>query len=467
VPIVDKTARTVARALVTHYYTVYGWPDKLISDNGKEFANQLNAELCDALGIAQRFSAPYHPASNGQVERSHREVLVILRSVTDPNQTRWDLDLAYVQFAVNTTWTRVTGMTPFFLTFGRHPRTAVEVAIGTKPERLDTTEWLDRLRKAREVAAARSGLARGLSPPEQRPEEEAPAALLKVGELVLVRFTGVKEGLSTKLAKRQQGPYRVTKVYDDGMTADLQHVERPTDTLRRHVSALFRFRSAGAPKGTETPATDDEHEGDDEFEVERIVDEKEINGHTEFLVRWAGFGKDHDSWVHKNKLFAPGVLEAWRAEKQRQIAAKVVVQRVHGMRVTDQGDMLYLVEIDETAGPDGYRWVHQDEVRNLSVLQNAPRMEPAVEARSTKVTKAMEAKAPKGRSKAKAAPKSKAAPKPRTTTKPKVNPTQADWGGVDRNGEKRVSPQRREDEDGASTERSRAGRVRKPNSRYN
>jgi len=459
-PLAEKTAGTVGGVMVKENFLVYGWPERLISDNGKEFANQLNAELCDALGISQRFTAPYHPASNGQVERSHREILVVLRCVTEPNQTRWDLDLVYVQFAINTTWTRVTGTTPFFLVFGRHPRTAIDVAIGTDPERFNSaTDWLERLKRAREVAAARSGLARGLQPPEERTEEEAPPALLTIGDLVLVRFTGAKEGLSTKLAKRQQGPYRVVKVYDDGMTADLQHVERPTDTLRRHVSSLIRFRSSGDVSGEEPSPLEEEEEGDDEFEVERILDEKRIHGQTEFLVRWAGFGSDRDSWVAENKLFAPGVLEAWRDEQRRREAAKVVVQRVLETRVTDQGDTLYLVEVDESAGPDGYQWVHPDQVRNPAILRKAPRMEPVEVTPPVAVAETPVVGASKGQRKAVKA----AAPK-KTEPKAKASAPRADRGGVGRD-KGSMGPQRRSP-NGASTDRSRAGRVRKPNSRF-
>ena len=38
-----------------------GLPSVIISDNGKEFNNQLNADITDLLGIQHRLITPYHP----------------------------------------------------------------------------------------------------------------------------------------------------------------------------------------------------------------------------------------------------------------------------------------------------------------------------------------------------------------------------------------------------------------------
>ena len=59
-------------------------------------------------------------------------------------------------------------MTPFQLMFGRTPRTAVDVAVDTVPQHLPLFEWQERMDRARELAANRSGLARGLRAPEDR-----------------------------------------------------------------------------------------------------------------------------------------------------------------------------------------------------------------------------------------------------------------------------------------------------------
>ena len=46
----------------------YGVPRVLISDNGKQFDNDLFRDFCSQLGIKNHYSSPGHPQANGQVE---------------------------------------------------------------------------------------------------------------------------------------------------------------------------------------------------------------------------------------------------------------------------------------------------------------------------------------------------------------------------------------------------------------
>jgi transposase InsO family protein len=48
-----------------------GWPERVLSDNAKAFRNVL-AEALAAMGVAAGHSRPYHPQTNGKVERFHQ-----------------------------------------------------------------------------------------------------------------------------------------------------------------------------------------------------------------------------------------------------------------------------------------------------------------------------------------------------------------------------------------------------------
>ncbi len=74
-PLKVKTATAVAHALVTHLFCPFSTPRVILSDNGAEFRNAVVAEICSQFGISQTFTAAYHPASNGLVERANRKVL--------------------------------------------------------------------------------------------------------------------------------------------------------------------------------------------------------------------------------------------------------------------------------------------------------------------------------------------------------------------------------------------------------
>ena len=50
-------------------FASFGLPDKLVSDNGPQFTAREFADFVNANGIRHIHTAPYHPASNGAIER--------------------------------------------------------------------------------------------------------------------------------------------------------------------------------------------------------------------------------------------------------------------------------------------------------------------------------------------------------------------------------------------------------------
>ncbi len=77
-PLCNKSAVTVANAIVSHMICPYTTPRVLIG-NGTEFKNQILADICSQYNIKQIFITAHHPASNGLVKRTNRKVLEILQ----------------------------------------------------------------------------------------------------------------------------------------------------------------------------------------------------------------------------------------------------------------------------------------------------------------------------------------------------------------------------------------------------
>ena len=65
----SQTAVTVARVLFTQFFTQYGWPTKLITDQGSQFEGRLFQNLTKEAKIRKIRMTPYHPEGNAQCER--------------------------------------------------------------------------------------------------------------------------------------------------------------------------------------------------------------------------------------------------------------------------------------------------------------------------------------------------------------------------------------------------------------
>lgn len=68
----DHTAQTVADKLVTEFICKFGAPYRIHTDQGREFESELFCEICSLLGIAKSRTTPYHPQSDGMIERFNR-----------------------------------------------------------------------------------------------------------------------------------------------------------------------------------------------------------------------------------------------------------------------------------------------------------------------------------------------------------------------------------------------------------
>ena len=59
-----QMARIVAEGLWENFLVNYGWPEKILTDQGKN--SSLIKELCELAGVQILRSTPYHPGTNGQ-----------------------------------------------------------------------------------------------------------------------------------------------------------------------------------------------------------------------------------------------------------------------------------------------------------------------------------------------------------------------------------------------------------------
>ena len=111
-PIKDKCADTVADVLVNKIILRFGMPLVIHSDQGREFENGLMKSLCNLLGCVKTRTAPYHPESDGMVERFNRTCLLMLSMFVNDRRDNWNELLPFVMHAYRTSVHESTGVFP-------------------------------------------------------------------------------------------------------------------------------------------------------------------------------------------------------------------------------------------------------------------------------------------------------------------------------------------------------------------
>ncbi len=129
----DKSAPSVAHALVTCVSNPYTAPKVILPDNGTESKNELIAQLCAHFNIRQSFIVAHHPASNGLVERTNRKILKALRYVTNGVSQTWDKWLSHIAASISASCNASISESPLFVLFGENKRLPYDVLL-SKPQ---------------------------------------------------------------------------------------------------------------------------------------------------------------------------------------------------------------------------------------------------------------------------------------------------------------------------------------------
>lgn len=213
-PTPDIKSETVARIL-EQFITRHGVPNNLISDRGSNFLSQSITNVYKRLGINKLSTSPYHPQTDGVVEKLNGTLINSLCHLVNETQTDWDRHLDFALMAHRSAIHTTTGFSPSQVLYGREislpHQILTEQPTRSYAEIKDYTHDLtERLNKAFKVV--NKNLIQAAENQEKYREKTAKTKGLKVNDIVFLHEPITKPGLSRKLLKPNKGPFVVTKI---------------------------------------------------------------------------------------------------------------------------------------------------------------------------------------------------------------------------------------------------------------
>ena len=118
----NQTTKTVTKFLYQGYILIFRAPPRLLSNQDANFISSIIDEMCKLLGMKKLWTMPYHPQTNGLVERSHQ---TIMWKMGEHKKANWPGHLAEIMHTYNATQSTVMGYSPLYLMFGHRPRLSV------------------------------------------------------------------------------------------------------------------------------------------------------------------------------------------------------------------------------------------------------------------------------------------------------------------------------------------------------
>lgn len=216
IPIANQEADTIAREFVHHIILKYGFRENLtvLSDMGSNFQSELFKNICKLLKIKKYNTSPWHPETNGGLERSHRTLKEYLRNYIDQVED-WDKFVEFGIFTINSTKNETTGYSPFELLYGQ--KMTIPTSFMTKIDPVYNYEnyvfeLRYKLQKAFEIA--RENQLRMKTKTKDYYDRNIRPIDFKVGDKVLIR-NNFKKGEGRKLQPLYIGPYVIVDVISD------------------------------------------------------------------------------------------------------------------------------------------------------------------------------------------------------------------------------------------------------------
>ena len=202
----NHTARMTARVLYNNYFSMFGFPQRLMSDQGTEFCGNVIAAMCSLLGIEKIRTTPYHPQMNGLAERVHQTLQRMIGKLDPEKRKKWPYHIGSILIAYNATRSMVTGFSPYFLMFGQRPRLPIDLLFPTyRAQGLSRTidEYVanlyDRLRDSLKIA--QDCAEKEAQRQKRLYDRKVGAVELRPGDHVLVRLDAFR-GQRRKLKNR-------------------------------------------------------------------------------------------------------------------------------------------------------------------------------------------------------------------------------------------------------------------------
>ncbi len=236
IPLPSQTAQVTAEALYEHYICIYGIPIRILSDQGTHFNNQLMSAFTKVLGCQHIKSTPYHPQTNGAIERFNSTFERQLAKLTDQEVNDWDMHLKSIVFAYNTGQHATTKFSPYQLQFGREPRLPPD-RLPTSCEFYKPNDYFYYFKRTIQIYQqyACENMKRNQQIYKQQFDKNRKDIFLKVGDQVLQRFPNSK----TKLSALYSHPMIVIdQRYPTYWVKDLSNQK----VHQVHVSQLRQFK---------------------------------------------------------------------------------------------------------------------------------------------------------------------------------------------------------------------------------
>ena len=240
--------------ILNHWVCVYGAPQRILSDQGSDFMSKIMQHFLKTNAMKHLRTTPYHPQTDGQVERWNRTMKCGLRVIGDMkgiNQFKdelWDIWLPTIFAHHNASISRRTNCTPNSLLFAHkfaRPDHGLHLENDEFNELKNATgydEYADLIKGRINILTELAGmkLKKYNDARKEIYDKAQKEKSFKVNDLVLCFHGDFGPSAERKLTTPWRGPYRVIYVSDHRLNYNLKHCQNGNERYV-NIKNLFPY----------------------------------------------------------------------------------------------------------------------------------------------------------------------------------------------------------------------------------
>ena len=320
-------AQELAEIFFHEWYCENGLPLEIVSDRDKLFVSHFWKALHQLTGVKLKMSSSYHPETDSASERSNKTVIQCVRYAVECDQCGLARALPKVRFDIMNTVNVSTGYSPFQLRFGKSPRILppfINPTPDANPAVAAAETQIQRMLPI-ELDARDNLLTAKISQAHFQNKHQTNSFPFKVGDCAVLstanRRAEYKSQDNLRMAKfmpRFDGPYLITTTNKNHSTVTLHLPNSPHAFPIFHMSEVFPFKENDNelfPQRALHPPVPIIRDGEQEFFIDKIVDEQRRAKQTQYHVQWQGEGPEGDKWLPASEVEDCEALDVWLARK--------------------------------------------------------------------------------------------------------------------------------------------------------
>ncbi|EAL66749.2 hypothetical protein DDB_G0281535 [Dictyostelium discoideum AX4] len=306
-------AQHTVQLLLNHVFRLHGYPRTIVSDRDPRFLSEIWERWAKTMDSKLKMTVAHRAQADGQTERMNREIIRILTKASTEYGENWSDIIPLIEFAMNSSMSKSTKMSPFQIVYGFNPPTPVNHFNSLTKTRIPMSNIKkivrDNILDAQINAQKYYNRGRG-------------DVIFVVGEKVMVKRKFFQTNLSKdlishKLESKNCGPFIITAVHGNNVTLDLVGYPKKHNVFNKDQIVKLYEDSEWLREEISMPEPEEMDEAS--YEVESILNHDKVK--KMYLVKFKGYPEPE--WIKEVDTDCEELVrEYWNNVQKKQLNSR-------------------------------------------------------------------------------------------------------------------------------------------------